>query len=295
MVASESPSCINIELISAISSADLPSAMQQAIAEMETVSSQEFMESPLDSICSRILDKTKKGGRSGGHRDRISWLLLIMEYKKEIIKRINDLSGSRSPYEVFCDWVKCMGLSIQNGCTFFHNSIWKAREEEYLKTIQPYGELGKVFSEMAGLLVLAMEQGPSDYLGEIYMESGLGNKNTGQFFTPFHLSCVCAQLSLAEYDGSRKIPINEPSCGGGGMIIAAAKVLQDRGINYQKCMDVVAQDLDWKAVYMCYVQLSIMGIKAVVVQGNTLSDPYTGHNYPPEHVFRTPAKMGVLI
>lgn len=36
------------------------------------------------------------------------------------------------------------------------------------------------------------------------------------------------------------------------------------------------------------------GIDAVVVQGDTLADPYCG-NYPPERTFRTPKNMGMLI
>ena len=88
--------------------------------------------------------------------------------------------------------------------------------------------------------------------------------------------------------------MNEPSRGSGGMIIAAAKVLKDRGINYQNVLKAVAQDLDWKAVYMCYVQLSLLGIDAVVVQGNTLSDP-DWRTRPKECIFRTPKNMGMLI
>ena len=49
-----------------------------------------------------------------------------------------------------------------------------------------------------------------------------------------------------------------PKCGSGGMVVATAQVLQKRGINYQKTLDVVCQDLDWLAVYMCYVQLSLL-------------------------------------
>ena len=79
------------------------------------------------------------------------------------------------------------------------------------------------------------------------------------------------------------------------MIIALAKVLKDRGINYQRCMDVVAQDLDWNGVYMTYVQLSILGIKATVVQGDTLANPYKDGLYHPERIFRTPGKMGLII
>lgn len=80
------------------------------------------------------------------------------------------------------------------------------------------------------------------------------------------------------------------------MIIAVARILKDRGLNPQRCMDVVAQDLDWKGVYMTYVQLSILGIKATVVQGDTLCEPHIDiRRYPPERVLYTPARNGMLL
>ena len=78
------------------------------------------------------------------------------------------------------------------------------------------------------------------------------------------------------------------------MIIAAAAVLKERGIDYQKRMDVIAQDLDWRGVYMCYLQLSLLGISAVCVQGDSLCEPYK-KGYPPERILYTPAKKGALI
>ena len=99
-----------------------------------------------------------------------------MNKKKELIKKINELSGSRSPYEVYCDWVKCMALALQNSCCMFQDETWAKREEEYIKTIRVYGEDGKQFAEMAGMLVMTLEDEFSDVLGEIYMESGCGNK-----------------------------------------------------------------------------------------------------------------------
>jgi len=45
---------------------------------------------------------------------------------------------------------------------------------------------------------------------------------------------------------------------------------------------------------MCYVQLSYMGIDAVCVQGDTLTDPYRA-GYPVRRVLRTPANMGALM
>ena len=79
------------------------------------------------------------------------------------------------------------------------------------------------------------------------------------------------------------------------MIIAVAKKLKDEGIDYQKRMKVVAQDLDWKGVYMCYVQLSLLGISAVCVQGDTLREPFDIRRTEQSHMLFTPAYMGVLI
>lgn len=227
-------------------------------------------------------------------------------YKKEIIKRINSLSGSRSPYEVFCDWVKCSALCCQNyvGNVFpqFRDRLWEQREAEYVKTIHNFGKeaeaAANAFAEMTfSLLPMAMQENMSDILGEIYMEAGIGNKNTGQFFTPFHVSYMCAQAAMkdeiAEWDG-KVITMSEPSCGAGGMVIAAAKVLLDHGINPQLYLKVTAQDLDWKAVYMCYLQLSVLGLKAKVIQGDTLTKPYV-RGYPPERVFRTFPEMGLPV
>ena len=79
------------------------------------------------------------------------------------------------------------------------------------------------------------------------------------------------------------------------MIIASAQILRDQGINYQKAMEVVAQDLDWKGVYMCYVQLSLLGISAICVQGDTLQEPFIPGRTPRDRILVTPMKAGALI
>lgn len=63
---------------------------------------------------------------------------------------------------------------------------------------------------------------------------------------------------------------------------------------YQKRLKVIAQDLDWLGVYMTYVQCSIIGIDAIVVQGDTLKEPYI-EGYPFKRILRTPNHMGALV
>ena len=221
-----------------------------------------------------------------------------MSAKKEIMDTILKMSGAHSPYNIFTDWIEMCALSIQNSCYLVHNKIWKDREQRYIDTARRYNE--SELSEFARMFVLlgdALTDSMSDVLGEIYMESGMGSKYTGQFFTPFHLSELCARtgIDLKNLPETGKLSINEPSSGGGGMIIAACKVLHEAGFDFQRRLDVVAQDLDWKGVYMTYLQLSLIGCRAIVVQGDTLMEPYDPRRTDPAHILRTPAYMGALL
>ena len=216
-----------------------------------------------------------------------------LDYKKEIIDKIEKISGKYSAYEVFSDWIRCCSLSIANAVMIIHGKVWEDREKMYMDTISRYTkEEAKIFAEMLGLLVMALEDKMEDVLGSIYMSSGMGSKAAGQFFTPYHLSELSGKLVVPDEDG--KYRVDEPSCGGGGMIIATAAALKEKKIDYQRKMEVVAQDLDWKGVYMCYLQLSLLGIRAVCVQGDTLTEPYIS-GYPSDRVLYTPAKMGVVL
>lgn len=219
-----------------------------------------------------------------------------MKAKNEIVKIIKKMDGKYSAYEIFSDWVEMCAIVIQNCCMVIHNQLWQKREDRYIQIANKYTEEEQNnLVYMYNLLLTALGEEMGDILGEIYMESGCGSKAAGQFFTPFSVSEAMAMLSVPN-DVSEDKPyhMNEPSTGAGGMIIAVAKVLKNRGLNYQKCMEVVAQDLDWKAVHMTYLQLSLLGISATVVQGDTLIEPYA-NGYPQERVFYTPKKMGLLI
>ena len=50
--------------------------------------------------------------------------------------------------------------------------------------------------------------------------------------------------------------------------------MKQQGVNYQQTLKAVCQDIDVKAVYMTYVQLTLYGIPAIVYQTDTLCDPY---------------------
>lgn len=212
----------------------------------------------------------------------------------ELQKAVLSMAGRYSAYEIFTDWIEVSALAMANSTCFIHDKHWQTREEKYKTIMNKYSHEEQIkFCEMLAWFVEDIEENPRDVLGEAFMRGGMGADAAGQFFTPFNISLLMAEVNVENYkDG--EITLSEPSCGSGGGVIAIAVALKNKGINYQNVMKVVAQDLDWRCVYMCYLQLSYMGIDAICVQGDTLLDPYR-EGYPQARVLRTPKNMGVLL
>ena len=187
--------------------------------------------------------------------------------KTLIIKAIQSMAGKYGVYEIFADWVKIMALSMAQAVQFKDS-----REREYCETIKRYdsAEQEKLF-EMIAWLVEWADVEYYDMLGYIYMHLELGSKKAGQFFTPYN---ICQLMAKMQKFDTGKTLVNEPTCGAGGNIIALAEAMKQHGINYQQNLKAVCQDIDVKAVYMTYVQLTLYGIPAIVYQTDTLQDPY---------------------
>lgn len=184
-----------------------------------------------------------------------------------IINGINRMAGSYHAQDIFQDWVQMSGISISNQL-FFDQRL----EEQYLTLAKKYNdEQLKEMCRWTARLVELFENDINDYLGSIYMMLNAGNSRTGQFFTPFHVCVLMAKAVLTGYSGE-KITANEPSVCGGANFLAVAKEIQRLGYDYQSLLDVVAQDLDYKCVWMSYLQFSFAGISAICVQGNTLQN-----------------------
>lgn len=128
-----------------------------------------------------------------------------------------------------------------------------------------FDDLCKAF----GSIMRGMSEDPfGDAMGAAYMELGVGNEAGGQFFTPFHISCLMAKLAVDDGDGV--FTVSEPSCGAGGNCIAVAKACHEAGIDWQRRVLFDCQDVDELTALMCYVQLSLIGAAAKVSVGNTL-------------------------
>lgn len=210
-----------------------------------------------------------------------------MIHRKNLIKLITANGYRHSHWQVFSDFMELSAISLSNVVDW---SQREGREARYLEIVGRYSkdEIER-FPQMLGALVMAMEEGAGDVLGDVFMELELASKWHGQFFTPMSVCRMMARMMID--DGMREliaargfIRAHEPACGGGAMVIALADEMRQAGINYQRHLHVVAQDVDLKAVCMAYVQLSLLHIPAIVVHGNTLTMETRSMWLTPAHV-----------
>ena len=98
-----------------------------------------------------------------------------MDYKSEIVKKINEMAKYYSAHQVFRDWIEVYALSIANCCEPEGTLVFEKREQQYLSTINKYKkEEIDGFADLGGMLTLALEKDMSDILGSVYMGIGTG-------------------------------------------------------------------------------------------------------------------------
>ena len=184
------------------------------------------------------------------------------------VKVLKSMAPNKRTIDVFSDWIKCAAYAFINATNYSQQ-----RENEYKETLQMYSKEDQMkFPRLLALVADGLTKNYCDFLGEAYMGCDMGNAAAGQFFTPYSVSLATAKISIGKVkDMDSIITIGEPSCGSGGMIIAAAEVLRDQGFPFQKNMLAFMGDIDIDAVYMSIIHCSLLGIPAVIQHTNTLT------------------------
>lgn len=204
-----------------------------------------------------------------------------MDYLKEFISKLHNLDKARRVNEVFKDFLTLCTCSLAQ--PFYRSD---EIEQRYLNTVKQYTkEQAEEFSKLLALLVMALEEKTQDFLGQVYMQLNLSNVATGQFFTPYHVSKMMSEICFTDIEKQLEekdfITLAEPCCGSGGMIIAYAETLKEQGYNYQNQLFVEAIDIDEMCFMMSYIQLSLLGVGARVMHGDSLAWKF-------QHVLYTP-------
>ena len=203
-------------------------------------------------------------------------------WKEKILKTIQKLGYRHSTWDIFRDWIELSALSVANSADKKTTETWQQRERQYLEIIGKYQpDEQQLFPELFAYLVEALtysltwENAPTDILGEIFHELELHNQYKGQFFTPQH---ICDFMGAITFGDSKEqvekhgyIGMAEPACGSGAMVFGLARAMMNEELNYCTQLVVEATDIDLKCVHMCYLQLALYGIPAIVIHGNTLT------------------------
>lgn len=180
-------------------------------------------------------------------------------------------NGGHHVWRVFADFIEMAAMSLANS-----TRPDPVREARYMEIVGRYTrEEVDTLCRMLALVVdgVSMDR---DFLGEVFMEMEMANHWRGQFFTPFTVAEGMARLVYGMQDAAAIIgdkgfiTLLEPASGAGAMVIAFAKVMREQGLEPQRHLHVTAVDVDPTAAFMCYVQLTLLGIPGVVYVGDTL-------------------------
>jgi len=212
-----------------------------------------------------------------------------MDYSREFCTLVNNLQRKYGKWQIWNDFLLLSATSLVNS---FPSEKRDSREEAYLQTIRRYTkEEQETFITLFSYVVLALEENPKqDFLGTLYHRLNLQQEQKGQFFTPYHISELMAELNFNEtaktpIENRGYLTVNDPTCGSGAMLIAFSNVCLQHHINHQQKVLFFAQDIDWTAAMMCYIQLSLLGCNAFVIIGDSLLHPGF---HPDNDVFITP-------
>ena len=201
------------------------------------------------------------------------------------------LAERHGRHEVWSDFITMSACALSNAGD---KRFFQEREEMYLASVKRYTkDEADILAQMLGYVIMALEENPEqDFLGEMFSGLNLHNEWKGQFFTPYHVGSFMAAINIdsAKEELKQKdyITVNDCCCGAGCLLIAFANEARKAKIDFQNRVIFVAQDLDFTAAMMCYIQLSLLGCKAIVKVGNSLTDPFVPADLEEKDVWYTP-------
>lgn len=196
------------------------------------------------------------------------------KYYTELYKAFESFRYKYDLHKVFEDFLELAACSISNSVNMLR---WQEREARYMKTVANYSkDDANKFGDMLGMLVMALETKPNDYLGQLFMQLELFNTWRGQFFTPYDVAHLMAKMTIQDdlqkrLEKGEVIRVNDCAVGGGVTLIAAFQIIKELGYNPQQVARFYAGDIDIKGVFMTYIQLSLLGAHATVWHMNTLT------------------------
>lgn len=208
-------------------------------------------------------------------------MMTIEDARRQFVSVFMDTARNLRRWEVFSDFITLAASELDMARIRTPENIDHSREICAKYSASDISNLHTLFC----LMVCALEAKFHDFLGAIFMELELGDDRNGQYFTPYHVQSLLAKLLRPEVDEtiSREgfVTVSDPASGAAGMIVAYAEYLLEAGYNPSEHMFGSCIDIDPIAADMAFIQLSLLGIPAEVVTGNTLTMQLNRVRYTP--------------
>jgi len=196
-----------------------------------------------------------------------------MELAKTFIKKLSSLEPSKSPSEKFRDFIELAYCAYAKPMAAPEDK--EMLEARYMQIVGTYRDKDAVraYPELVALVFDGVQS--CDFLGAVAGELGALNSAQGQFFTPFEVSRMMSEMTIGTHETTIQergyLTVQEPAAGAGGMILALAQTMQRRGYDPASQLFVCAIDISAQCFWMTYLQLTLAGIPAQVIRGNSLS------------------------
>ena len=166
----------------------------------------------------------------------------------KFVKVLNGIDQSKRRMEVFADFCELAYCALAKAASPFTEQQ-DGLETQYVEVVGRYRNKDDV-RKMPELLVLVLEAihvGGMDFLGAVAGELGELDARLGQFFTPYEISRLMAEISLTDVaktiEATGFVTVSEPTVGAGGMVIAVADVIEGLGFDPAQHLWVEATEL----------------------------------------------------
>lgn len=196
-------------------------------------------------------------------------------------KQFLNLKAELSTASFWDDFAIMASTSISNACSF-----GEQMEIAYLEVVKKYSasEMEK-FIQCLAITGQALAEKPHDFLGEVIEKDQSTKKDMDQFFTPSYVSSLMAELTDED---SNTLTVCDPTCGTGSLMIGEIAYLKEKSVDYEKRLKILCSDLDKTVLRLCYVQLSLLNVKARCevkdfFKGKAIQTLYTPACYNPEN------------
>lgn len=189
--------------------------------------------------------------------------------------------GAHRRSEIFLDWLDMVDASLrmlpwhvlsvmQSGTLAEDDDVTQALWSRLREKYQPaqFKHLARAFGVL--LDTTEDEHGAPTYrdvLGEIYMDMAM-NPGSGQFFTPWEVACLMAELQSDHgalvrerhaVDDFTPVTVNDPACGSGVLLLAFASTYPVEMVRQGHVM-FYGQDIDATCVKMAHCNMRLYGM-----------------------------------